>query len=544
MQLTRREIMKRITGAVLAATIYGCSRLILTDEDRRDSENAPNPNSGALGPDNAGQSTSSTTTEADGAFETATSEVVDISIRLAGSIAATTIPRGTTASIEADLELRGDLVVEGTLIGVDAFTIKGNGHQIEVRNGGQLDLRGKPMTAWLRDDIPSGWLPGDSVVMAPIGKGQFDKEDFEMATWTAPNAAAVELVDGRSILAETISLDRTIVIDEVSRILFHKGAGKQVLKHLAIRNAGREGEIGFYPIHFHQNGNASRGSLIEGVIVQGGRNHAFVPHASHGISFNDCVAFDTIGEAFWWDPPPEARSPVNNSDDTTWQHCLAAYVSPSDDRGYRLTAFMMGAGSGNKCIDCTAVGVQGQKDSSGFMWPEDANDNIGGTVWTFEGCVSHNNRAQGIFTWQNDSGSHPIRDFVAYRNGDTGIDHGAYVNRYRYSDLTLSENGSYSIQSHAVGRGEPIIFENVIASEPLFIGKHVLEGSPVIYDHVAVPSVVVDEKTDDGETKSTQIFLDCGLQPSDFDLRSVAKGTVIEIRQGDALIHRWDGGWQ
>ncbi|MGA8040299.1 MAG: hypothetical protein WCA93_09365, partial [Acidimicrobiia bacterium] len=113
-----------------------------------------------------------------------------------------------------------------------------------------------------------------------------------------------------------------------------------------------------------------------------------------------------------------------------------------------------------------------------------------------------------------------------------------------YSNLTLSENGSYSIQSHALGRGDPIIFENVIASEPLLVSKHVLEGSPVIYRNLSVPRVIVDEKTDDGNIESTQVFEDCGLAPSDFDLRSVAKGTVIEIRQNGTPTHRWDGSWQ
>lgn len=532
--------MRRLGGTAVVVALIGGTKLVLIAEDRRQT---PGGSEGADDP-MAADTTTTPPVTAPSTVGPATSESAEVTTRLSGSIGATTVPSGTTASIVGDVELQGDLVVEGVLTGVEAFTLRGNGHQIEVRNGGRVDLRGVPKTGWTRDATPSGWAPGDRVATAPNGKGLFGIDDFTMEMWPVPAGRSVQLVGGRSIGAEQFNLDRSIVIDGVSRIMFHDGAGQQILKHLAVRNAGRTGELGFYPIHFHLNGDDSRGSLVEGVVVEGGRNHAFVPHGSHGITFIDCVAFDTIGEAFWWDPPPDERSPLNNSDDTTWQHCLAGYVSPSDDRGYRLAAFMMGAGSGNKCIDCTAVGVQGQKDASGFMWPEDANDNIGGTVWTFEGCVSHNNRAQGIFTWQNDSGLHPIDQFVAYRNGDTGIDHGAYVNRYRYSNLTLSENGSYSIQSHALGRGDPIIFENVIASEPLLVSKHVLEGSPVIYRNLSVPRVIVDEKTDDGNIESTQVFEDCGLAPSDFDLRSVAKGTVIEIRQNGTPTHRWDGSWQ
>ncbi|MGA7226698.1 MAG: hypothetical protein WBZ45_00635 [Acidimicrobiia bacterium] len=544
MKLTRRELMRRLGGSAVVLALVGGTKLILIAEDRRQAPGGAPDDKSAGSPIGADTTTTPPSTVLESTVATTTSEVTEVTTLLIGSIGATTIPRGTSASITGDLDLQGDLVVEGVLTGVDTFTLKGNGHQIEVRNGGRVDLRGVPKTGWTRDVAPSGWAPGDRVATAPNGKGLFGIDDFTIETWHRAAVGNVQLVGGRNIGAEQFNLDRSIVIDDVSRIMFHDGAGQQVLKHLAVRNAGQVGELGFYPIHFHLNGDDSRGSLVEGVVVEGGRNHAFVPHGSHGITFIDCVAFDTTGEAFWYDPPPEARSEVNNSNDTMWNHCLAAYVSPSDDRGYRLAAFTLGAGSGNSCIDCTAVGVQGQKDSSGFMWPEAANDNPGGTVWTFEGCVSHNNRAQGIFTWQNDGGLHPIEDFVAYRNGDTGIDHGAYVNRYHYSDLTLSENGSYSIQSHALGRGDPIVFENVMASEPLLISKHVLEGSPVIYRNLSVPGVILDEETDDGNIKSTQIFEDCGLTPSDFDLRTVAKGTVIEIRQGGLPAFRWNGTWE
>ena len=203
---------------------------------------------------------------------------------------------------------------------------------------------------------------------------------------------------------------------------------------------------------------------------------------------------------------------------------------------------MMGAGSGNVCVDSVATGVQGGKDSSGFQWPEQTNNNIGGNVWTFDGCIAHNNKAHGIFTWQNDNSVHPVKNFVAYGNGDSGIDHGAYVNRYHYEGMTLTDNGSFCIQSHALGKGdESIIFEDITATEPLMIGRHTLEGGPVIYKNCKFPSVLVDEGN---KLPSTQRFENCGVTPDDFDMVSIASGTRLEILEGGALKWSWEGDWK
>lgn len=516
--LTRRRLLAGLGGAALVGGTYGLTRLITTDEP------ATTPTAGPP-----------TSVEgADGQFE----------MQLSGPVNATLIPAGVSAVITGDLELRGDLVVEGFLTGVDTFRIDGNGHQIEVMSGGQIDWRGKPKTGWYRDSVPEGWEDGDRVVTLPVAVGEYGDGEFDTGRWPLDPSPSMDLIDGRRLAAERFNLDRSIVIDSVSRLMFHMGAGRQVLQHIAVRNAGRTDELGFYPIHFHLNGEASRGSIVEGVIVENGQNHAFVPHASHGIEFRDCVAFNTTDTAFWWDDPEGETHTENNTNDTLWENCLVAGVVPSDDRGFRLSGFLLGAGRDNICVGSVAVGVQGQKDSSGFHWPESANDNEGGNIWTFEDCVSHNNRVHGIFTWQNDSGRHPISRFVAYRNGDSGIDHGAYVNVYRYEDLVLDQNENFGIQSHALGRGEPVIWSRVLSSTPLLVARHTLEGSPVIYREISVPSVVVDERSDNGDTPSTQIFEDCGLTPEHFEFRTIVSGTVIEIFEGGRLEWRWAGDWQ
>lgn len=492
----------------------------------------------------AGHDTTTTTTPSRTTETTAPPPPPPANVELSGRIGPLTIPAGTTARIVGNVELAGKLSVVGVLTGIDTFTLKGNGHEIEVHQGGRIDLRGKPKSGWIRGGSPSGWANGDRVVTAPIARGRTGRSGFSVGSWPVANPQTIRLLDGRTFAAEQFNLDRSIVFDGVSRIMFHHGAGVQVLKHLAVRNAGRRNEIGFYPIHFHLNGNASRGSVVEGVVVEKSANRAFVPHGSHGITFIDCVAYDVVDNAYWWDEPNNRNHTANNSNDTVWRHCLAAYVHPADDRGFRLAAFQLGAGRGNKCIDCTAVGVQGGKDSSGYTWPEAVNDNVGGNTWEFRDCVAHNNVANGIFTWQNDDGEHPIDHFVAYRNGGSGIDHGAYVNRYRYADLTLQENALHAVESHAVGRGIHVEWLRVNADGTLLIPRHSLEGSPVLYRNCSFAGVVVDQRMDSGSTPSQQIFEDCNVTPDSFDMRSTVNGTRITIREGGRDRWEWSGSWR
>jgi hypothetical protein len=376
---------------------------------------------------------------------------------------------------------------------------------------------------------------------APTAPGAYSAGDFKVGSWPVAKAGGVKLIDGRTMVAEQFNLTRSIVIDNVSRVMIHEKAGVQTLKHIAITNSGVSGKLGFYPLHFHMNGASVSGSVVEGVVVENGKFHAFVPHASHGITFRDCVAYNTKDAAFWWDPPGDKRDTSHNTNNVTWQHCLAALVHPaSGDGGNTLTGFMLQAGSGNRCVDCTAVGVQGRKDSSGFRWPSQANQNAGGNVWNFAGNVAHNNRTHGIFVWQNDFGGHHIRDFIAYRCGDSGIDHGAYANTYTYEGVVIQEVGNASVQSHAVSnRHGPLRFLAVQSDAPLKIASHNVAGGPIDYMNIRVPAVIVNEKD---KEPALHRFHDCALDPSLFQIEAIRPGTVIEIYEGASLKAKWSAG--
>lgn len=492
-------------------------------------------------PETTSPTTSSSTT-ATSLVEAPTSSASPVAAvgtsELSGVLGPTVVLAGTVAKITGDLELRGDLVVEGLLTSVDSFTLRGNGFQIEIRNGGQLDLRGVPKSGWVRGAAPSGWQAEDRIVTAPTEPGRYALSDFHNGS-----PSAVSLADGRAIVAEQFNLSRSITIDNVARIMFHMGAGRQVLKHLSVTNSGVAGQLGFYPVHFHLNGNTTRGSIVEGVVVENGRFRAFVPHGSHGVTFLDCVAFNTAGEAYWWDLRPTPGETANDSHDTIWQHCLAAYVfAQKGANDIRLTGFFLGNGSGNRCIDCTAVAVQGGQNSSGFHWPEKAE-----AVWEFRGCVAHNNTTDGIFAWQNNVHIHQIQEFIAYRCGRAGIENGAYLNNFQYIGATLTDSPagviSHALTRDSLARGGPIVFENVISNGGLVIGKHrVPSQSAVSYRSCRFTNVVVNEVAADGGEPGMHELIDSQLEPSNFDLAAIHPASTIRISEGGRLLWEWSGG--
>ena len=143
------------------------------------------------------------------------------------------------------------------------------------------------------------------------------------------------------------------------------------------------------------------------------------------------------------------RDASNDSDAVVYDRALAALVRPTVQfRGYRLAGFQVASGTNLRLVDSVAVGVQGNKSSSGFHWPEGQS----ASPWVFERNLAHNNKRDGIFVWQNTPIRHRISDFTAFHNGGAGIEHGAYGNAYLYERLTLFGNREAGIHLHAVSK--------------------------------------------------------------------------------------------
>lgn len=493
-------------------------------------------------------------TDSQGNTGSVTVEVVKDLIPISGDFAGT-IEQGEHGHITGNVNLTGDLIVEGLLTGIDTFTLEGNGYQILGQHGGRLDLRGIPKTGWARwGESATGWNSADRLRVAATALNTFvPYGSIWQSNWLAtvrPANAQIFTYPGGSIEPEVANLDRSIKLRNLSRIHFHDDAGIQILKHLAVVDSGITGVLAKYPIHFHLCGESVRGSLLEGVVVENGKNHAFVVHGSHGVILRDTVAYNTIDEAYWYDPPLDANYVANNPNDLLYDHALAMYVTPrAGSAGQRLAGFVLGAGSGNKVRHSAACCVQGGSEAAGFAWPESANQNAGDNEWEYQFNVSHNNKSTGIFVWQNDSHSHEIADFINYRSGLSQVDHGAYQNRYHYKRGVLMGGSEAAFKLHAVNEASGfLLLEDIVSDRSLRFMKHNLSATTFTIVRNCTWQIVYYSETGNSGTKLSKTRYEDNVKPddpSDFDLSGIIPGSIIEIYAAGVLTHRWAGGsWQ
>jgi hypothetical protein len=350
--------------------------------------------------------------------------------------------------------------------------------------------------------------PGDSVVLLNgaclcFGPGgSADWQGTPTSTWS----------DG----GNTQNLERDIEITGHGHIRFEAGSGVSTIRYVEI-DLQPPVELAKYPLHWHHAGDGSRGTVVEGVVVRNSTNRAFVPHASHGITFRDTIAKNIDGDAYWWDPPSPGGNESNNSNDITYDRALADGVTPSAiSSTHRVSAFRLGSGSGNTVIDSVAMNVVGGKDAAGFQWPEKV---AGPRSWRFENNTAHHNSGNGIFVWQNSSIDHLIDGYRGYANGNSDIDHGAYKNIYAYRDVTVDH-----IEVHALGWS---VIGGAIGT--VETRQHILDGSPVTFTGVAVGKLIIDNGPNGGDVPGHYVFTNTGLSFNDVTVKSAVPGTQVTI---------------
>lgn len=449
------------------------------------------------------------------------------------------------------LDSSSNIVVEGSLVmqpatprtvhrivfrGVDENAFVGGGMDVLdsdvglwVMGRGKLRLKGSKRRAWTRavgtvpsgtreitlEDDPKGWREGDELAIAPTRSpsANFD-EAFDYAKVGSISGRTIELttatrfdhpsltVGSRAFGAEVLDLTRNVQIEGTpggrSHVFIHSSRA-QSIRWAAIRHMGprqraeefTESVLGRYGLHFHLCGDGSRRSIVKETVVRDCGGHAFVPHTSHGVSFIDCISHDTFDEGYWWDDAPDTRTPGARTDDVLYSKCVASLVrSDPPFRGYRLAGFHLGRGRGSAARGCVAVGVRGNENAAGFIWPEGSEG-----IWDFEDCVAHNNSVNGIFIWQNTDRHHVIERFVAFHNGRAGIEHGAYLNSYVYRNVDLVGNSLAGVILHAESDHQGSLrFENVkvdgraitnfgfLGAEPILNGAPAIVCSPSITD--------------------------------------------------------------
>jgi hypothetical protein len=426
-----------------------------------------------------------------------------------------------------------------------------------VEGAGVLDISGSPVTPWSYE-WESDWSSEDDIVAAPNTPGQY-------SNFTQVNSAAgVPAANSLGYKAELLNLSRNVRIEGTpggrSHILINSpdATAPQTIKYAAIRYMAPwfNGDhiTGRYGLHFHHNRDGSRGSIVEGVVVRDTGNHAFVPHASHGVTLTNTIAYDVTSEAYWWDESTAElcgdNEGCNETFDLVYDSIVAAKVKPNPARQHESSAIQLGAGERMTITGSVVVGMlDSGQNVSAYHWPSKDRG-----IWVFVDNLAHNNESHGIFVWQNTTGeedeNHLIDGFTAYYNGGAAIDHGAYGNSYVYRNLTLLQNAqdpdlggeqNGAIHSHALGKhsftssgqGATDTQEwsgvETGGAKLLVFGHNTPLEKPVRFLFCDFSEIVM---TEGGNNAGGYDFIECDLNLDDFDRSNVHPGTVVRVQDG------------
>ena len=304
-----------------------------------------------------------------------------------------------------------------------------------VRNG-VLDIAGSETTGWTRNPVSAtAWNAQSELRITPT-----KPDDFNSRVWNLgdPIPRAYDAVP----TAEVFNITRNVIIGGTPTgrsHVFINTNGPQTIKYANFQHTGprcscsgaENGEkngpiVGRWGVHFHMMDDASRGSLVEGVVVSRSAGRGFVPHTSHGITFRDTVAYDVEAGGYWWDV--NEKKTRHQTEHTLFEHTLAVDTTSN---GFFLPDSAV-AGS-NIISDSVAAGVEPDGFSStvaGFQW-----GSRGDGVWLTDGLVSHNNR-RNWYRWNNHAIPEMSHDTTMY-NGKAAIMHGAYKANHLYDGMVI-----------------------------------------------------------------------------------------------------------
>lgn len=367
----------------------------------------------------------------------------------------------------------------------------------------------------------TGWRVGDIIVVCPHEPPtvanhwtHYDERTITSITGVGPYTIGLSsnltyphtnvTIEGIVHATEVLNLTRNVKVTgtPTGRTHVMLMGGGHTIKYVESINTGPRNRIGVddfiqntkgrYSFHIHELKGKAVGMVLEGCVSRLAGGHAFVAHESHGVTFKDCIAHDVFDDPFWYDAfvndfvdEGQGSGHVPAPHDLLFDGCVASLVKTNPSfRGIRLSGFAIGRGTGNKIINCAAVGVQGSVDSAGFAWREAA---VG--VFDFDQNTSHNNKRHGVFAWQNTHHNHIVSNTVSYWNAHAGFSHGAYVNFYEYtagniaygnlnSGLLLSAQNHPTTNLYGPLKFESVIFDGAgIGLYSVVNGEHSLTGS-------------------------------------------------------------------
>lgn len=439
-----------------------------------------------------------------------------------------------------------------------------------IMEGGYFESIGIFKTAWMKmlshtdksitlESIPINWKVGDELSICPTEninvQGFYSNFETVKISKIVGNIISFnEPLLNKYKFTEVLNLTRNVLIEGTEQGRSHINIMSSAkVSNIQIRYMGprkkvgqfSEKVLGRYAFHLHKCLYLMSNTIFEGIVVRDCGSHAYVTHATHNITYKNCISYNTMEDAYWWDLPPDnGTSSENNSNGVLYDSCIAAIIkSDPISKGYRLAGFLLGSGIGNKITNCVVIGNHGNAGAAGFIWPESSNYTF--NLWIFENNIAHNNKNNGIFVWQNDPHNHIINGFVGYNNGNNGIEHGAYTNAYKYKNISLVNNKN-GILLHANPRpkgikdeyGFILSFTNVKSTDPLYLTVHTLIGEGItFFKDCEFPKVIVNELPRRVNTIPFSLydFVNCNLQISNFEIISMEKGSRIRVQDNAAF---------
>jgi hypothetical protein len=413
-----------------------------------------------------------------------------------------------------------------------------------VLDTGVANLHGTPRVGYSRSTSDATWVVGDEMFRGPWTAGDY-------TTYTAHvQGDTVETLTcpyGHTHTNEVFNLTRNVRIEgqdatHKSHALIMTPGVEQVIEYVAFRYMGPRKATGdsnisaevrgrWSGVHFHHLDDAYT-TVARGCVARDGGSHAFVAHASHGVLFEDCVSYNMNEDVYWWDKEVVSDA----SHDVTYDHCYSGKVVPIPSfRGTQLSHYLL-LKDGGVITDCVGTGNVGGSNSAMMIWPEGGGnfDSTSPGIWENSGNVAHNNKHLGIYIWQNNSNNHEVNDFIAFRNGEHGIRHGAYRNAYDFNDCELFSNVTGDLNllaTNALAIPDQVMFTNVLAETVVIEEHQLLNQTPPIpvqnsayINDVTVSEFLFDSK---GAGPGEYDFIRCGtLDTTDFSIISVGSGAT------------------
>jgi hypothetical protein len=186
---------------------------------------------------------------------------------------------------------------------------------------------------------------------------------------------------------------------------------------------------GRYGLHFHHIGWGAKDSVVQNCSLHDCGNRMYVPHMSHGITFKNNVAFDSLESMFWWDWQEISHS-------TTWEKNIMVACRLNGIE-IKSVGMELSLGDDNAAIDNIAIYAHAGDTHGGGAYTWNADNEA---VWKFKGNVAIGCHSP-LWVWQVTVNMHLIEDFKAYNC--TQWHHGSYGGNYVSDKIYL-----YNTQLH------------------------------------------------------------------------------------------------